>query len=913
MPLSNQNQDRKITYIGGLILASLTVVTGIITYIVMERQAELLLTNNLETSLQNKVTIFESRISHEQAESHPELIIFQDILIDTLKEHNNKPGNTQTHSTLQQIAKSFINDVYLAISIKDNQDKELARAGKFSSGILLRVPLNTQQPSFLMWDNQFILSTDIVISENGQRIGSIVTEVRMQQLTHAFTKLSVIGETAEFAICALSIKSERAINCFLNGMGGVALYTDHPRQVNNQPLPISYALDGETGIVFTQDYRKELVAAAYAPVGSLGLGMVLKVDQSELYSPIYNSINIIIPILFSLVVLALLLLRWLISPLVRNLINSEQAAHHANIKLLNNEAALQASELRFLQIADAIEEVFWLSTPDWSKFFYVSPAYEQEWGQSAEALYADHRLWIELIHPDDQQHVIEDLPDDFKSIKDQINIREYRIKKQDGEVIWIKTTAFPIYDTEGNVIRMAGIARNITDRKKAEEQILYQAHYDTLTTLPNRFLSLDRLTQLLSKAKRTHEIIAILFLDLDDFKKINDTLGHETGDKLLVKVAARLNEVVRKSDTVGRLGGDEFIILLSGLANAAEIRPFAEHLLARFRGVYNINDRELALTASLGIAVFPEDGEDPSELLRNADSAMYHAKKLGRNTYSYFTNDMNRDVSRQFALEEQMHNALERDEFEVVYQPKFDLNSGVIIGAEALLRWHNPVLGHISPIEFIPIAEQTGLIVGIGKFVLTRALQETKQWKQKFNAGFCIAVNLSPLQFRDLELVPFIEQEIKKSQITTQYLELEITEGVLMTGHSYINDSFKSLTDLGVSIAMDDFGTGYSSLSYLRNYPFNVLKIDRSFVNDITFDEADRELTHAAIAMAHSLKLKVVAEGIETKEQLTILKSMGCDYGQGYLFSKPVSAIEITNMLRSENSKKSTDKTGIPS
>jgi len=440
---------------------------------------------------------------------------------------------------------------------------------------------------------------------------------------------------------------------------------------------------------------------------------------------------------------------------------------------------------------------------------------------------------------------------------------------------------------------------DITERKQQAAHILRQAHFDGLTNLPNRFLTLDRMSQLMNEASRNKERVALLFLDLDDFKKINDTLGHETGDKLLIEAASRLRSVVRSGDTVGRLGGDEFIVLLGRLLDATNARPVVENLLDRFRETFSIDDRELVLTASVGIALYPDDGDTPSVLLRNADSAMFHAKAQGRNTYSYFTDAMNREVSRRLVLEELMHGALDRGEFRLCYQPQVELSSGGIIGTEALLRWHNPVLGEVSPMEFIPIAEQTGLIMPIGEFVLTEALGMAARWQEKHGQPLTMAVNLSPRQFRDPNLVAFIEEAICQSGTSGESLELEITEGVLLSGNANIDDALSALNTLGVGIAMDDFGTGYSSLSYLRSYPFDCMKIDRSFVNDITVDAADMELVSAAIAMAHTLGMKVIAEGVETEEQRSLLAAQGCEFAQGYLFSKPVSPEEMTEMLES--------------
>jgi|SaaInlLV_10m_DNA_4_1040232.scaffolds.fasta_scaffold00441_2 diguanylate cyclase (GGDEF)-like protein/PAS domain S-box-containing protein len=475
---------------------------------------------------------------------------------------------------------------------------------------------------------------------------------------------------------------------------------------------------------------------------------------------------------------------------------------------------------------------------------------------------------------------------------------EFQNRKKNGEIFWERAHFSPVKNREGIISHYLAIKEDITDRKIKEEKILHQAHFDALTDLPNRFLSLDRLAQLLIEAKRNKNQVAVLFIDLDDFKKVNDSLGHDVGDNLLIKTADRLSSVIRSGDTVGRLGGDEFIVLLSGLDEASDAQSIAENLLAKFKEPFCIDKRELMITASIGISIFPGDGKDASELLRNADSAMYYSKELGRNAYSYFTDAMNQNISRRLSLEEQLHGALERNEFSVFYQPKIDIDTSQIMGAEALLRWSNPVLGKIPPDEFIPIAEKSGLIVSLGEYVLKEALEKTVQWQKKYYPEFQIAVNVSPRQFRDLEFVSFIATAINDSGIRGDHLELEITEGVLMSGHSYIDDALDEINNLHISIAMDDFGTGYSSLSYLRSYPFNVLKIDRSFVNDITVDIADRELTNAAIAMAHGLNLKVVAEGVETEEQLALLQKLNCDYGQGYLFSKPISAEKFTELLK---------------
>lgn len=450
------------------------------------------------------------------------------------------------------------------------------------------------------------------------------------------------------------------------------------------------------------------------------------------------------------------------------------------------------------------------------------------------------------------------------------------------------------------LILLAVLYWNFTLNRKVNHrtaQIRYQAEYDSLTDLPNRLLALSTLSQFIELAKQTHHYVTVLFLDIDDFKKINDTLGHEIGDKLIVEVSRRLKSSMRQGDIVSRLGGDEFIVLLSNLKEPADAIPIIRDVLKCFNDSFALEGRELVLTVSIGVAVYPDHGESPSELLRNADTAMYDAKREGRNTFSFFSKDMSDRVSHQLLLEELMHGALERGEFHIYFQPKVDVLDRKIIGFEALLRWNNPQLGFVSPFEFIPVAENNGLIIPIGRFVLENGLKVLKDWQQRFDETLSLAVNLSPRQFKDEELITFIHSTLNELDIKHEKLELEITEGVLLSGQQNIKKSLQKIKSLGIKLAMDDFGTGYSSLSYLRNYPFDTLKIDREFIRDVTQDRSDRELTIAAISMAHSLKLKVVAEGVETQAQLDLLTAQRCDIAQGFLFSQPLPCSGVEKII----------------
>ncbi len=563
------------------------------------------------------------------------------------------------------------------------------------------------------------------------------------------------------------------------------------------------------------------------------------------------------------------------------------------------EQALVKSELHKDVVMQIANDGIW----DWhldTNFVLYDERYYTMAGYPKDAFPYTIEEWEKRVHPDDIAYAISS-SQAYLSGKSSKFAVEFRFLCYDNSYMWIQAKGKIVERDENNKpLRFIGTHSDISVQKNYQQKILHQAHFDSLTYLPNRCLSLDRLKQACLEAERNNELVLLLFLDLDDFKKINDSLGHAIGDLLLIEASNRLRNVVRTVDTVGRLGGDEFIIILRGFKAEKEAHPIVEKLLKQFRDMFIINNREMMLTASIGIAIYPTDATNSSELLRNADSAMYDAKAHGRNTFSYYTPLMNECAQRRLLIEEQLNGALARDEFSIVFQPKVDINTSTVMGAEALLRWNNPILGHISPDEFITIAEQTGHIIPLGKFVLEQALERTAFWHKHYNDDFQIAVNLSPRQLRDPQLLDYIKQSLTTHKLAPSSLELEITEGVLLSGHSYVDLVLTGLNSHGINMAMDDFGTGYSSLSYLRAYPFDVLKIDRSFINEITQTEKTRSLIDAIISMSHALGLKVVAEGIETVEQFEQLKQFNCDYVQGYLFSKPVCAKEMTSLLEDD-------------
>jgi diguanylate cyclase (GGDEF)-like protein len=442
------------------------------------------------------------------------------------------------------------------------------------------------------------------------------------------------------------------------------------------------------------------------------------------------------------------------------------------------------------------------------------------------------------------------------------------------------------------------LRRDIEERKQVERSIRHMAHHDSLTQLPNRALFRDRLTHAMAQADRYQQKLAIMFLDLDRFKAINDTLGHSVGDQLLRIAGERLRTCVRDCDTVARLGGDEFTVIVEDVADSQTAAVVAQKIIDTFAQPFNLHGHEVFVTTSIGITVYPDDGEQVDSLLRNADTAMYRAKGCGRNNYQFYVADMNARARERLMLENALRRALVRDEFALYYQPRVDIYSGRVIGAEALLRWRHPDMGMIPPSEFVPILEETGMIIPVGEWALREACRQNRVWQELGLAPVRVAVNLSARQFVQKDLAGMVEQALGDSGLSSAYLELEITEELLLE-HSHANtETLNKLRDLGVHISIDDFGTGYSSLSYLKRLPINTLKIDKSFVRDITRDSDGAAIASAIIAMARSLRLNVLAEGVETDEQLSFLRAQGCNEIQGYSFSQPLSADDFEKLLR---------------
>ncbi len=477
---------------------------------------------------------------------------------------------------------------------------------------------------------------------------------------------------------------------------------------------------------------------------------------------------------------------------------------------------------------------------------------------------------------------------------------EFINRRKDGTEYIEFIRIAPIRQNNGKITHYMAIKEDISERKQAEERIHYLVNFDPLTGLPNRIQMEDHLQYTLNLANRNNGLFAVLFLDLDHFKNINDTLGHSIGDKLLIELSKRLTASLRDQDTVSRMGGDEFIILLPG-SDANGTIQVAQKLLDSIAQSFLIDEYQLSITASIGIALYPNDGVDIEMLSKNADTAMYRAKNEGRNSYCFFTPEMQANFQRILQLSNALHHAIERNELHLVYQPQLSASGERIVGAEALLRWQHPEFGTVPPDEFIPIAEENGMILSIGEWVLRTAISQAKKWIDNEQPPMIIAVNISAVQFRHPNLPNLITSILEKAGFPPQYLEIELTESIAMSNPQVAINTMNDLHERGIRMSIDDFGTGYSSLSYLKKFKVYKLKIDQSFVRDISTDPEDKAIVSAIINMARSLELQTIAEGVETLEQLEYLREQGCDEIQGYYYSKPLLSKEFEDFIRGRN------------
>ncbi|MBS4097989.1 MAG: EAL domain-containing protein [Sulfuricella sp.] len=556
---------------------------------------------------------------------------------------------------------------------------------------------------------------------------------------------------------------------------------------------------------------------------------------------------------------------------------------------------LKEAEEQNHHLLEGLDAIIWKADLDTLAFTFISRHAEAALGYPIEQWLDEPGCWKKVIHPDDFENCRESLR---KAARGQgAEECELRALTADGSMVWFHNRCRAVRDEQGNALGIFGVMVDISARKFLETRMLHLATHDPLTGLPNRTLLVDRLEQAMAHARRSKSFAALMFIDLDRFKIINDSLGHAAGDEVLKSVSGRLRQSLRGTDTVARLGGDEFAVVLDSVTQEHDIAEVAQKILHSVSQPLLIDGHELKVGCSIGISLYPRDGEEQRLLLKNADSALYCVKAQGKNGFRFYTEEMNPRALEHMELESALHHALEKEQLLLHYQPQFALRSNGIAGVEALIRWQKPDVGLVPPAEFIGLAEETGLILPIGAWVLRTACRQNKAWQDAGLPHFRIAVNLSALQFMQQDIVTTVRHALDETGLAPEYLELEVTESVLMQDAQTVIGRMHQLKQLGVKLAIDDFGTGYSSLSYIKQFPIDTLKIDRSFIRDIIKDPDDAAIVSAIISMAHNLKIRVLAEGVETQEQQDFLRAQRCDEIQGYHFSKPLPAEQLIAIL----------------
>lgn len=562
------------------------------------------------------------------------------------------------------------------------------------------------------------------------------------------------------------------------------------------------------------------------------------------------------------------------------------------------EARLKENEVQFHHIFNSLDVGVWSWDIRQHKLLYVSKAIETISGMNPLDFKKGFRNWKELIHPEDRA--------EFKM--NQIELRngipcqyQYRIMDVMGNVKWIDARTFPVLNSEGELVRLDGLITDISKKKLEDEKINFYAYHDYLTGLPNRRKFEEELEKTIINKKEKAEKFALLYLDLDRFKFVNDTLGHSVGDELLKKVSNRLSKRLRPHDHLARLGGDEFAIILNQLGDANETITIASSIIIDIERYFKVNEYDLHITTSIGIGIYPQDGQTVSELLANTDVALYRAKVMGKNNSQLYSPSMNIESYKQFVLENDLRSAVFDKEFILHYQPKVDPKTRQTIGAEALIRWNHPEWGMLSPAEFIPLAEETNIIFELGDWVLSTVCKQINQWKIEGKPIVPVSINISAKRFLKDDLVTKLVKILDETNVETKWLEFEITETSIIQNEEKSLAMINLLKEIGITISLDDFGTGYSSISYLKKFKVDFLKIDRSFINGIQSCSDDEAIVKSILHLAHDLNMKVVAEGVETEEQLAFLLQHQCDVIQGFLFSKPLEAEGFMELLSNDH------------
>ncbi len=757
--------------------------------------------------------------------------------------------------------------------------------------VLPAVAITPERREYLNFTEAYISFPTVIATTNktsyvgsldnlvGLSVGVVESYVTHENLKRDYPELNLVPlKNLDIALNALS---NSKIDAFVGNLAAIS-YGITKLQIENIKVaaPTEYSFELHMGV--RKDWP-ELVSILNKALNEIPAGQRSAIlnEWISIYVDLGLNLKTILlwvsPILFGLLIILYFYAKW-------------------NRRLKTEIVERLKTELELKKLSAAMEQspVSMVITDLKGNIEYVNPKYLEVSGYSNDDLIGKNTRMFRTGHtPEDQ----------YKKLWQTINngniwVGEFYNRRKNGELYWAHISICPIKNDEGEIINFVAVKDDITNRKEDEALIIKQATTDHLTGLPNRTLFLDRLNQEISHSKRQNTIFAVLFIDLDNFKKINDTLGHSAGDDYLIKISARLKDCLRTSDTIARLGGDEFVILLRDVENSSSVEATAKKVLHSLDDSIVINETELYASCSIGVSLYPADGEDAEKIIQHADMATYRAKELGRNNYQFYSEKINIQAAEHNEIENDLRRAIERNEFKVYYQPIYSLQNNTIEKAEALLRWEHPKHGMLSPDKFISISEESGLIVPIGEQVLKQACDDFNDFRATSPIIKEIAINCSPRQFQNTGFIDVVEKVVKESHIKAEQISLEITEGLFIdVEDSFAVSSMEYLRTKGFKASLDDFGTGYSSLGYLRRFPVDILKIDKSFLHDANVNPNAKQLVDTIIKMGHSLNLTVVAEGIEDIETAELLKSLNCDYAQGYYYAKPLSKDDFIQLL----------------
>ncbi|MHB1586838.1 MAG: putative bifunctional diguanylate cyclase/phosphodiesterase [Acidiferrobacteraceae bacterium] len=864
---------RKLNLVAAATLALVALCTGVIVFGVMMGQSEDFLRRSLLSSLKVNIMIMKSEIA--RAVDKTKIVATRPFLVDQLRQLNRGPENAAAKLALNRGVQSFLATGFSGLAFFNHKNRKVATAGKFVARPLLVARLHLPGRPQLLWHQGFFLRMSVGVNHAGHALGTLRTEVPLLMLDRMFPSATRLGSTANLALC----KPTRAgMECFPTTRNPHGI-TRSDGFFHGRKLPVVHAFAGQIGTLLAEDVRGMPVVAAYGPVGTLGLGMALKIDRTELFQPASRQWGYVSILTLGVLGLAFLILRWIFNPLVLKVTDSERQMR---------EAAQRArdSENRVRTVLEYIDSGI-ITISETGVIGLFNRGAEEMFGYRHRDLAGKN---VSLLIPEPFWKE----PDGSLRMSPHGARRETLGFRRDGQPFPIDLRVSEV--TVAHTRQFIGIMRDISDRQAAENRIRHMATHDTLTDLPNRALFQDRVQQALERAKRSGAIFAVLFMDLDRFKRINDSLGHTAGDTVLQVVSERLRACLRAEDTVSRQGGDEFTILLAHLATPADAGIVAAKILSAVSEPCVVGNQELRVAVSIGITIYPNDGRDVDTLMKNSDSAMYHAKETGRGTYCFFTGELNAAASERLMFESELRDAINQEQLVLHYQPIVQIGNGGIVSLEALVRWNRPGHGLTPPDQFISTAETSGMIIPLGQWVLKQVCRQIKLWDKR-GLGFPrVAINISPRELRERDFVKHFVHTLGESGVSPNRIGLELTENVMMEDSNIPISILHDIKQLGVELSLDDFGTGYSNLGYLKRLSIDKLKVDRSFVRDIGTDSGNDAMVQAIMGIARHLQIAVVAEGVENAEQLAFLRAHGCDQYQGYYFSRPLPADQIDDI-----------------